>query len=111
MTKVKSFLFSMVVNLIIIFSFIFCFTNLTMSVEPDEILENKKMETRARNISKNIRCMVCQNQSIDESNALLAKDLRLIIREKIKRGNSDKEIYKFLTDRYGDFILLNLLLI
>ena len=106
MTKVKSFLFSMVVNLIIIFSFIFCFTNLTMSVEPDEILENKKMETRARNISKNIRCMVCQNQSIDESNAPLARDLRILIRNKIKNGKKDDEIYKFLTDRYGDFILL-----
>ena len=57
-------------------------------------------------ISKNIRCMVCQNQSIDESNATLAKDLRILIREKIKEGNKDEEIYKFLTDRYGDFILL-----
>ena len=76
------------------------------SVEPEEILENKKQEMRARNISKNIRCMICQNQSIDESNAALAKDLRILIRDKIKEGNSDKEIYKFLTDRYGDFILL-----
>ena len=82
------------------------FSNNSYTVEPDEILENQKQELRARNISKNIRCMVCQNQSIDESNAPLAKDLRILIRNKIKEGNRDKEIYKFLTDRYGDFILL-----
>ena len=88
----------------------FCLTqlisNFSFAVEPDEILKNPKYELRARNISKNIRCMVCQNQSIDESNAPLAKDLRILIRDKIKEGNKDKEIYKFLTDRYGDFILL-----
>tara|TARA_B100000686_G_C16355692_1_gene745098 strand:- start:74 stop:484 length:411 start_codon:yes stop_codon:yes gene_type:complete len=78
----------------------------TLSVEPGEILENKEYELRARNISKNIRCMICQNQSIDESNALLAKDLRILIRSKILEGNNDDEIYKFLSDRYGDFILL-----
>ena len=76
------------------------------AVEPDEILNNPKLEIRARNISKNIRCMICQNQSIDESNASLAKDLRILIRDKIKEGKKDFEIYKFLTDRYGDFILL-----
>ena len=75
-------------------------------VEPDEIITNPAQELRARNISKNIRCMVCQNQSIDDSNAPLAKDLRILIRDKIKDGEKDKEIYKFLTDRYGDFILL-----
>ena len=77
------------------------------SVEPDEFLQNPKKELRARNISKNIRCLVCQNQSIDESSAPLAKDLRILIRKKIKQGNSDEEIYDFLTERYGDFILLN----
>ena len=76
------------------------------SVEPDEILKNPKQELKARNISKNIRCMVCQNQSIDESAAPLAKDLRVLIRNQIKEGKNDEEIYKFLTDRYGDFILL-----
>ena len=81
-------------------------SNFSFAVEPDEILKNPKYELRARNISKNIRCMVCQNQSIDESNAPLAKDLRILIRDKIKEGNKDEEIYKFLTDRYGDFILL-----
>ena len=76
------------------------------AVEPDEVLENQKQELRARNISKNIRCMVCQNQSIDDSSAPLAKDLRILIRNKIVEGKNDEEIYKFLTDRYGDFILL-----
>ena len=83
------------------------FLNYAQAVEPDEILENSEQELRARDISKNIRCMVCQNQSIDESNAPLAKDLRILIREKIKEGKNNDEIYKFLTDRYGDFILLN----
>ena len=82
------------------------FSSNSYAVEPNEILENKKQEFRARNISKNIRCMVCQNQSIDESSAPLAKDLRILIRDKIKEGNNDEKIYKFLTDRYGDFILL-----
>ena len=93
---------------LITISFLFAYflTNISISVEPDEILKNKKQELRARNISQNIRCMVCQNQSIDESNAPLAKDLRVLIRNKIKEGKNDKEIYKFLTDRYGDFILL-----
>ena len=78
----------------------------SFSVEPEEFLEDKKMEMRARQISKNIRCMVCQNQSIDESDATIAKDLRLLIRIKIKEGYQDKDIYNFLTERYGDFILL-----
>ena len=82
------------------------FSSNSYAVEPNEVLENQKQEFRARNISKNIRCMICQNQSIDESNAPLAKDLRILIRNKIKDGKKDEEIYKFLTDRYGDFILL-----
>jgi len=86
--------------------FVQFFLNNTYAVEPDEILKNQNQELRARDISKNIRCMVCQNQSIDESDAPLAKDLRILIRNKIQEGSDDKEIYKFLSDRYGDFILL-----
>ena len=101
---------SFILKRILIISLAFCitqfFSNISYTVEPDEILKNKEYELRARNISKNIRCMTCQNQSIDESNAPLAKDLRILIRNKIKEGSNDKEIYKFLTDRYGDFILL-----
>ena len=95
---------------ILIFGFIIFFNQTFLStsyvVEPDEVLENNKEELRARKISKNIRCLVCQNQSIDESNAPLAKDLRILIRSKIKNGKSDEDIYIFLTKRYGDFILL-----
>ena len=82
-------------------------TNICYAVEPEEFLKDQKQELRARDISKNVRCLVCQNQSIDESSAPLAKDLRIIIRNKITKGQTDEEIYKFLTDRYGDFILLN----
>ena len=92
--------------IIITLSLIQLISNFSYTVEPEEILKNEKYESRARKISKNIRCLVCQNQSIDESSAPLAKDLRILIREKIKEGNKDEEIYKFLTDRYGDFILL-----
>ena len=90
----------MIINRNFIFIFLFFliqfFSFTTHSVEPEEVLENEKQETRARNISKNIRCMICQNQSIDESNAAIAKDLRILIRNKIKEGSSDREIYKFL---------------
>ena len=96
----KTFIISLFICLIQFFS------SNSYTVEPNEILENQKQEFRARNISKNIRCMVCQNQSIDDSNSPLAKDLRILIRNKIKDGKKDEEIYKFLTDRYGDFILL-----
>ena len=82
-------------------------SNNCYAVEPEEFLKDPKQELRARNISKNVRCLVCQNQSIDESSAPLAKDLRIIVRNKITEGLTDKEVYKFLTDRYGDFILLN----
>ena len=106
MNNAKSF----ILKRILIISLAFCitqfFSNSSYTVEPDEILKNQEYELRARNISRNIRCMICQNQSIDESNAPLAKDLRILIRNKIKAGSNDKEIYKFLTDRYGDFILL-----
>ena len=82
-------------------------SNNSYAVDPEEFLKDPKQELRARNISKNVRCLVCQNQSIDESSAPLARDMRMIVRNKITEGLTDKEIYKFLTDRYGDFILLN----
>ena len=82
-------------------------SNKSYAIEPDEVLKDKKQEARARIISQNIRCMICQNQSIDDSEAPLAKDLRILIRNKVKNGKKDDEIYKFLADRYGDFILLN----
>ena len=100
----------MIKNKILIIFFFICLigsiSTKVNGVEPDEIIKNPKQELRARNISKNIRCMVCQNQSIDDSNAPLAKDLRILIREKLMEGKNPDQIYKFLTDRYGDFILL-----
>ena len=102
----KNFLLTKIFILIIAICLTQFFSVNSYGVDPDEILQDQKQELRARNISKNIRCMICQNQSIDESSAPLAKDLRILIRNKIKEGNSNEEIYKFLTDRYGDFILL-----
>ena len=102
----KNFILTKILIVIITICLNQFFANSSFTVEPDEILQNQKQELRARSISKNIRCMICQNQSIDESNAPLAKDLRLLIRRKIKEGKKDQEIYNFLTDRYGDFILL-----
>jgi cytochrome c-type biogenesis protein CcmH len=77
-----------------------------LAVEPDEKLDDPQLEQRARDLSEHIRCLVCQNESIDESNADLAKDLRLLVRERIKEGQSDAQIKDYLTDRYGDFVLL-----
>ena len=93
-------------TIVIISIMIQFFSKISYSVEPEEFLQNPKQEIRARDISKNIRCLVCQNQSIDDSSAPLAKDLRALIRIKVQENDSDEEIYKFLTDRYGDFILL-----
>ncbi|MEO8560394.1 MAG: cytochrome c-type biogenesis protein [Rhodospirillales bacterium] len=77
-----------------------------LAVEPDEILPDAGLEQRARDISHNLRCLVCQNESIDDSHASLARDLRLLVRERLKAGDSDEQIYSFLTQRYGDFVLL-----
>jgi cytochrome c-type biogenesis protein CcmH len=76
------------------------------AVQPDEILGDAKLEARARSLSTGFRCLVCQNQSIDESNAPLARDLRILIRERLTKGDSDAEITEFIVARYGDFVLL-----
>lgn len=76
------------------------------AVEPDELLADPALEARARSISREIRCVVCQSESIDDSNAPLARDLRLLIRERIKAGDSDAAVAEFLVDRYGDYVLL-----
>jgi cytochrome c-type biogenesis protein CcmH len=76
------------------------------AVQPDEILADPKLEARARDLSAQLRCMVCQNQSIDDSNAELARDLRVLIRERLKAGDGDDAIRAYLVQRYGDFILL-----
>ena len=76
------------------------------AVEPDEILSDATLEKRARDISQNLRCLVCQNESIDESNASLARDLRLLVRERLMEGETDQEVLEFIVDRYGEFVLL-----
>ncbi len=76
------------------------------AVEPSEMLDDPKLEARARALSKNLRCLVCQNESIDESNADLAKDLRILLRERLKAGDTDEEAVQYLVDRYGEYVLL-----
>lgn len=76
------------------------------TVEPDEVLDDPKLEQRARDISKGLRCVVCQNESIDASNAELAKDLRLLVRERLKAGDTNEEAVDYIVARYGEFVLL-----
>jgi len=77
-----------------------------IAVEPGEMLNDPALEARAREISKELRCLVCQNQSIDDSSADLARDLRLIVRQRLTAGDSDDQVLQYVTDRYGDFVLL-----
>src|SRR6187397_3078929 len=76
------------------------------AVQPDEVLSDPALEARARVLSQELRCLVCQNQSIDDSDALLARDLRLLLRERLKSGDSDQQVLDFLVARYGEFVLL-----
>ncbi|MBV7392772.1 cytochrome c-type biogenesis protein [Mameliella sediminis] len=82
------------------------FASVAGAVQPDEVLEDPALEARARDISAGLRCLVCQNESIDESNASLARDLRLLVRERLLAGDTDKEVVAFIVDRYGEFVLL-----
>jgi cytochrome c-type biogenesis protein CcmH len=77
------------------------------AVNPDEVLADPGLEARARALSAQLRCMVCQNQSIDDSNAELAKDLRILVRERITAGDSDDAVIDYVVSRYGEFVLLN----
>jgi len=77
-----------------------------VAVQPDEILKDPALESRARALSRELRCMVCQNQSIDDSDAPLARDLRLLVRERLTSGDSDSQVVDFLVARYGEFVLL-----
>ena len=76
------------------------------AVQPDEILADAALEARARALSKELRCMVCQNQSIDDSDAPLARDLRILVRERLQAGDNDRQVIDFLVARYGEFVLL-----
>ncbi|MDW4548911.1 cytochrome c-type biogenesis protein [Defluviimonas sp. D31] len=76
------------------------------AVQPDEILDDPALEARARDLSQGLRCLVCRNENIDESNAGLARDLRLLVRERLAAGDSDDEVIAYLVDRYGEYVLL-----
>jgi cytochrome c-type biogenesis protein CcmH len=86
---------------------VFGLATVAPAVEPDEILANRALETRARALSTGLRCLVCQNQSIDDSSAPLARDLRLLVRERLQTGETDAQVLAFITERYGQFVLLN----
>jgi cytochrome c-type biogenesis protein CcmH len=83
------------------------FTTFARAVTPDEVLPDPMLETRARAISQVLRCVVCQNQAIDDSNAPLAHDLRVLVRERLMSGDTDEQALDFIVARYGDFVLLN----
>tara|TARA_B100000214_G_scaffold119234_1_gene84266 strand:- start:501 stop:977 length:477 start_codon:yes stop_codon:yes gene_type:complete len=89
-----------------IFIFVIAIYSPVIAVEPDEVLDNPSLEERARQISKDLRCLVCQNESIDESDAALARDLRVLVRERLQVGDSNEEVLQFVVDRYGEFALL-----
>jgi cytochrome c-type biogenesis protein CcmH len=91
------------------FLLLFCMFALmqpVLAVQPDEVLSDPALEARARAISAGLRCMVCQNQSIDDSNADLARDLRILVRERLSAGDSDREVVDYVVARYGEFVLL-----
>lgn len=77
-----------------------------LAVQPDEVLPDPALEQRARGLSKELRCMVCQNQSIDDSDAPLARDLRVLVRERLQAGDSDRQVLDYLVARYGEFVLM-----
>nr|WP_245875701.1 cytochrome c-type biogenesis protein [Puniceibacterium antarcticum] len=82
------------------------FAGAAWAVQPDEVLADPALEARARELSKGLRCLVCQNESIDESHASLARDLRILLRDRLVAGDSDEEAVAFIVDRYGEFVLL-----
>ena len=91
---------------LVILIFLLSIAGPAQAVQPDEVLNDAVLETRARNLSRELRCMVCQNQSIDDSEAPLARDLRLLVRERLTKGDSDQQVLDFLVARYGEFVLL-----
>ena len=92
--------------LFIVLAFLALSVASTQAVEPSEMLDDPALEARARDVSRHLRCVVCQNETIDESNAELAKDMRLMVRRRIVAGNSNQQVLDYMVTRYGDFILL-----
>ncbi len=97
----------LVLILSLLLSAAFVTTGPAWAVLPDEVLDDPVLEERAREISKGLRCLVCQNESIDESNAPLARDLRIVVRERLVAGDTNEEVVEFIVERYGEFALLN----
>jgi cytochrome c-type biogenesis protein CcmH len=91
---------------LLLFLFLLCWPLAARAVQPDEMLSDPQLEARARTLSRELRCMVCQNQSIDDSEAPLARDLRILVRERLRAGDSDPQVLNFLVARYGEFVLL-----
>jgi cytochrome c-type biogenesis protein CcmH len=91
---------------VVLFAIALTVASPSFAVQPDEILSDPALESRARALSRELRCMVCQNQSIDDSDASLARDLRILVRERLTAGDSDGQVLDFLTARYGQFVLL-----
>ena len=91
---------------LLVAAFLLALASPALAVNPDEMLKDPAQESRARELGRDLRCLVCQNQSIDDSDADLAKDLRVIVRERIASGDSDDQVRKFVVDRYGDYVLL-----
>ena len=89
-----------------IFALLLALSAPAFAVQPDEVLKDSQLEARARALSQHLRCMVCQNQSIDDSDAPLARDLRLLVRERLSTGDSDSQVIDFIVSRYGEFVLL-----
>ena len=96
----------LVAKLIVIAALISAIAPAALAVQPDEVMSDPAKEARARALSQELRCMVCQNQSIDDSDAPLASDLRILVRERIASGDSDRQVIDFLVARYGEFVLL-----
>ena len=91
---------------IVLFVLLLALAAPALAVQPDEVLKDPRLEARARGLSQHLRCMVCQNQSIDDSDAPLARDLRLLVRERLSAGDSDSQVMDFIVSRYGQFVLL-----
>ena len=91
---------------VVFFAALWLVAGQALAVLPDEVLKDPVLEARARHLSQDLRCLVCQNQSIDDSAAPLARDLRIIVRERLMRGDSDEQVVSFLVDRYGNYVLL-----
>ena len=93
-------------KLLLAFAMVLILAPSASAVQPDEILDDPALEERARTITLELRCLVCQNQSIDDSNAPLARDLRILVRDRLLAGDSDDEVIDYVVDRYGDYVLL-----